>query len=516
MGVEESRARRAARVSPGARVGEYVLERALGAGAMGAVYVGRHVGSGARHALKVLHLGAGAERRERFAREARALAKVDRHPGVVRIHRYDVEPDGLAYCALELVLGGDLERRLEAHPAGLPLPAALAIGEGLARALAHVHAAGVVHRDLKPANVLLPGDGDAPVLTDFGVARDEAEERLTRSQQLVGTPFYMAPEQLLGDQGRVGPATDVFALGVLLYQALTGALPFEGEGLLELTRAVCEDEPPLPRARRPDLPRDLDAIVLRALDKAPERRPGAGQVADWLAAVARGEALGLRGSSAVDRVVRRLRRRRPALAAAAAGLLVVAGLAGAARWALADPARDLARSVALQEALAEAARLDPGRLERLLAGAAPDPALVAARERLAALLRPGDAEAAAAAAALDEALAAAAAEAALARRAEAARAALGRLGQGEAQAPSRRARPLAGRPAPPAEALGRRSTRSPPMPRWRAATRASPASTWRACATSRWPRGGPSRCASRCRAPRRPRRAWRRRRSSRP
>ena len=135
-------------MGPGARIGEYGLERELGRGAMGAVFVGRHVASGARHALKVLHLGAARDptRRERFAREARALARLDRHPGVVRIHAHGVEGDGVAWCALELVLGGDLGARLaEGLP---PLDEALGIAEGVARALAHVHAAGIAHRDL--------------------------------------------------------------------------------------------------------------------------------------------------------------------------------------------------------------------------------------------------------------------------------------------------------------------------------------------------------------------------------
>jgi serine/threonine-protein kinase len=430
MSVDESRHRRAARTTTGARLGEYVLERALGQGAMGSVFVGRHSTTGARHALKVLHLGASPERRERFAREARALAKVDRHPGVIRIHRYDVEEDGLAYCALDLVEGSDLEHLLAGRAgAGLPLADALALGEGLARALAHVHAAGIVHRDLKPANVLLPSTEGAlrPVLTDFGVARDEVETRLTVTQQLVGTPHYMAPEQVMGEQGRVGPPTDVFALGVVLYQLLTGRLPFDGGTLLELTSRICGEDPPPPRRLRRDLSRDLERVVLLMLEKEPARRPTAATVAEWLAGAAAGERLTVSGGSALARGLRRGGGRR--LLGAGAVALALAGAVALALAGRGDPAREEARAAALAGARSELERARQGLVERLVSRVAPDVAALGSARAALVALDDDDARTTAALEALDRALAGAAVEEALARgEVGAARERLERLG----------------------------------------------------------------------------------------
>jgi len=321
---------------PGARVGDYVIERALGRGGMGAVFVARHRDVPVRRALKVLLLrddgGREGIRRERFAREARALAKVDRHPGVVGIHDYGITPAGLAYCALDLVEGGDLEGLLE-REAPLPLEQALTLAAEVARALDHVHRAGIVHRDLKPANVLLApvgsstaaDDGRArvgwrPVLTDFGLARDDAEaQRLTRSRAILGTPYYMAPEQVSGRSA--GPPADVFALGAILYQALTGALPFAADSLPGLYHAVMETDPLPPSARRRGLPGDLDAVVLRALAKEPDDRPTAAELADALETLGSGSSVAWRRPPQ-----RRPPRRRLAAAGLAAAALLTAGV----------------------------------------------------------------------------------------------------------------------------------------------------------------------------------------------
>ncbi|MGE0712009.1 MAG: protein kinase [Planctomycetota bacterium] len=338
---------------PGVALGDYVIERELGRGGMAAVYVGRHRELGSRYALKVLQLtseASAALRRERFEREARALARIEGHPGVVRIHHFEVLPSGLAFFALELVEDGDLERALETAP--FPLERALALAEGIARALAHVHAAGVVHRDLKPANVLLRG-GQAPVLTDFGIARDEREERLTHSQAFLGTPEYMAPEQVEGSR-QVGPASDVFALGGILYRMLCGRPPFEAESAPALLATILSVDPTPPRALRPELPPRVEEVVLAALEKEPARRPRAAELADALAALRRGEGGGLRGSSWTDRAWRRVRRAGPARLLA---LPLAALLASGAAWLALEhtPARRLHRELAALAHAPEAA-----------------------------------------------------------------------------------------------------------------------------------------------------------------
>jgi predicted Ser/Thr protein kinase len=313
---------------PGEVLGDYVLERELGRGGMGAVFLGRHRQLGTAHAIKVQLLrGAGPTERERFAREARALARIDRHSGVVQVHSYDVRPDGLAYFVLELVEGGDLRATVETAP--LDVARLLTLGEGIAGALAHVHRAGIVHRDLKPANVLLRGP-DVPVLTDFGIARDEAEESLTRTQQLLGTPEYMAPEQIAGARG-VSNRADVFSLGGILYRLATGQPAFSSaEGTPALLAAILSVSPDPPRSHRPELPRDLERLILACLDKEPSLRPSADEVANALRALRDGERVNLRNTNTLARLLLRARRR-PALALIPLVALVLAG--GAAFFA---------------------------------------------------------------------------------------------------------------------------------------------------------------------------------------
>jgi serine/threonine-protein kinase len=348
----------------GALVGDHVLERALGRGGMGAVFVARHVSLGTRRAVKVM-LPGKASALERFQREARALARIDRHPGVVAIHSAGVQ-DGLAYLVLDLIDGGDLEGALAAGP--FALDRALRVGASVAEALAHIHAAGIVHRDLKPANVLLRAQDDSPVLTDFGIVRDEAEARMTASHTLVGSPHFMAPEQITADRATIGPASDVWALGVVLYLMLTGEQPFEGESLPALTAAITQTDPRAPSRVRADLPRALDQVVLAALEKEPARRPGAATLAQALRAIAAGEDPGLARASSVSRMWRRTpeRLRRSVIVAAASAVALVLGL-GLVQTLWVGP-----RAAALR-AVGEARDFDAGALAPWRLGLRGDP-----------------------------------------------------------------------------------------------------------------------------------------------
>ncbi|MGE0709833.1 MAG: protein kinase [Planctomycetota bacterium] len=318
-------------------LGDYQLERLLGRGGMGAVFVARHRSLGVAYALKVQHLegsARAADRAARFQREAEALARVDRHPHVVGIHHFATLPDRpeVAYCVLDLVEGEDLDRLL-ARGGPPPSGQALRWCEQLARALAHVHARGVVHRDLKPANVLIRAEDQAAVLTDFGLARGHGEsdlQRLTASGQMVGTLTYMAPEQLRGEHAAIGPRTDVFALGALLFELISGECPYQGDHPAQVAMNIIQGEAPSLAELRPDLPRvrDLEELFRATQAQEPDQRPSAAEVADALAGLARGE--GWSESRGLRRELAARLRRRPGLVALAA--LAVAGGAGGLGW----------------------------------------------------------------------------------------------------------------------------------------------------------------------------------------
>lgn len=255
----------------GQSLGRYVLMESIGRGGMGEVWRAWDPELQREVALKRLHAGADRERLARFFREARLAAKLT-HPGIVPL--YDVsEIDGQPCLVSELVLGRTLARTCEAPPIAPRRVAEWLLS--VAEALAYAHGRGVVHRDLKPANILL-GAAGMPRLTDFGLARDLATDAdadpLTTSGELLGTPVYMSPEQAGGRADAAGPAADQFSLGVVMYQLLTGELPFSGATLRELLNAIVERDPVAPRALEPGIPRDLESICLKALQKQPARR----------------------------------------------------------------------------------------------------------------------------------------------------------------------------------------------------------------------------------------------------
>ncbi|RMG07992.1 MAG: serine/threonine protein kinase [Planctomycetota bacterium] len=250
----------------GQRLGPFVVERLIAQGGMGAVFRARHTDTGEPVALKILLPEARQSevRRRRFRREAELLAALD-HPGIVRVLAHG-EADGVDWLAMEFVEGPTLQ--LDERGLRSVVRAVAQVAEALSVA----HARGIVHRDLKPANILIRPDG-RPAVTDFGVARDLGlSSSLTKTGTGVGTPLYMAPEQVRGEE--TSPATDVHALGVILYEGLTGSLPWgaEHDNVVAATAAILSSRPPPPSKLRPGIPPALDAICLRCLAKDPRRR----------------------------------------------------------------------------------------------------------------------------------------------------------------------------------------------------------------------------------------------------
>ncbi len=252
----------------------YELVSKLGEGGMGVVFLARQTGLNRLVAVKMIRGGSQArpEHFSRFRIEAEAVAQL-RHPNIVQIHDIG-EVDGLPYFSLELLEGGSLDDRL----AGTPQPSrqAAELVATLARAIGLAHAAGIIHRDLKPSNVLYSADG-VPKITDFGLAkRMESDSRQTESGAIMGSPSYMAPEQARGLAKDVGPAADIYALGAILYEMLTGRPPFKGETPIETVRQVIDDEVVPPSRLVPKVARDLETICLKCLNKdASKRYPGA-------------------------------------------------------------------------------------------------------------------------------------------------------------------------------------------------------------------------------------------------
>ena len=249
--------------------GYHVLEE-LGRGGMGVVYKARPESLNRLVALKMILAGdlAGPEASARFFAEAEAVARLQ-HPQVVQIFRIG-DHRGRPFLEMEFVEGGSLADRLEGTP-WKPRRAAKLV-ESLARAVHHAHLRGIVHRDLKPANILLTSE-DLPKVSDFGLAKSlGADTGLTRTNSVIGSPSYMAPEQARGAMKFIGPSTDVYALGAILYELLTGRPPFRAATILETLEQVKLAEPASPSRLQPGLPIDIETIVLKCLQKEPARR----------------------------------------------------------------------------------------------------------------------------------------------------------------------------------------------------------------------------------------------------
>jgi tetratricopeptide (TPR) repeat protein len=309
----------------------YEILQELGRGGMGVVYWAWQSGLHRPVALKMVLAGAHAGPVElaRFRTEAEAAARLQ-HAHIVQIHDIG-QHEGRPFLALEYVDGGSLARQLD----GTPWPAARAVPllETLARAIAHAHRQGVVHRDLKPGNVLLTKEGQ-PKVTDFGLAKllVGGGDPLTRTGAILGTPSYMAPEQAEGKTQEVGPAADVYALGAILYELLTGRPPFKAATPLETVRLVVSTEPVPPKRLQPGVPRDLETICLHCLHKEPARRYAtAEELADDLRRFRTNEPIVARPVGLLERGWK-WTRRRPA-AAALLGVAVL-GLVGGVTGAL--------------------------------------------------------------------------------------------------------------------------------------------------------------------------------------
>lgn len=275
--VEENKERRkTAHPTPAApagarRLGRYTLLAELGRGGMGVVYRVFDPELRRELALKTLLLGKDPNPQvvERFLREAHTASTL-RHPGIVPIHDIGVA-DGVPYYVMDLVHGKPFDQVM--REGRLPVLAdRVRIIRDVARAVAHAHERRVIHRDLKPGNVLIDGTGGVHVM-DMGLAKriDDCGQ-LTGTSEVLGTPKYLAPEQLDGVRDHSGPQSDVYALGVMLYEALTGRSPFQGAGLTELLTQILRARPVPPRQVDPAIPADLERICLKALDKDPTKR----------------------------------------------------------------------------------------------------------------------------------------------------------------------------------------------------------------------------------------------------
>ena len=290
----------------GTQVGPYEIESEIARGGMGVVYRAKQPALGRHVALKLISTGllAGREERKRFRIEAEAAARLD-HPGIISI--YDIGSwKGYEYFSMALVEGCTLQSLVD-QPSGDDQLSARIVRD-VARAVAYAHSQGIVHRDLKPDNILLNAQRQ-PFVTDFGLAKWHREgTMITRTGQVLGTPHYMSPEQACG-QGDGDAATDIYALGAILYALLTGRPPHEGKTAAEILQKVMQEEPEPPRQFRRDIHPDVEKICLQAIRVEPKLRyPNAEELADDLNRFLTGEETRATGSGLLDRVAREIRR----------------------------------------------------------------------------------------------------------------------------------------------------------------------------------------------------------------
>jgi eukaryotic-like serine/threonine-protein kinase len=326
---------------------DYEILEELGRGGMGIVHKARHRGLNRLVALKMIRGGYAEDIQiARFKIEAEAVAML-RHPNILQI--YDIgEFNGTPYVALELLEGGSLSERLFGTTLE-PRQAALWMVP-LVLAMDVAHRAGIVHRDLKSANILFSAEG-IPKITDFGLAkRLESDDGQTHTGQVMGTPSYMAPEQARGDTKSAGPPADIYALGAILYEMLTGRPPFKGSSAIETVKQVIEQDPISPSRVQFRVPRDLETICMKCLQKEPRKRYAtAKDMADDLNRYLNGEPIWARRTPLYERAVKWSRRNPTKATLSAMGAVLTVSLIGAGWWYL-DHKRTVERAAAHEEA----------------------------------------------------------------------------------------------------------------------------------------------------------------------
>ena len=333
----------------GGKHGDFELLEEIAVGGMGVLFKARQKSLNRLVALKTIRpsaLRAGGDAAHRFRIEAEAVARLD-HPGIVPIFETG-ELAGCPYLSLKLIEGGDLDRHLDRFRDNPVATARLMIE--VARAVHYAHQRGILHRDLKPSNILLDERG-RPHVADFGLARClEDDSAVTQTGLIVGTPSYMAPEQVSGPRHQVTTAADVYGLGVVLYALLTGRPPFKGDSVYETLRQVREQEPIAPRTWSPGVDRDLEAICLKCLEKDPRGRyPSAEALAIELEHYLAGEPIAARPPGRVERAWRWYRRNRLIVHVVAGVAVLVLTFAGVAGLAAIGYSRSALREAGLRE-----------------------------------------------------------------------------------------------------------------------------------------------------------------------